>query len=369
MGEGGRVGATRRVQMFQKKPDNETPNQVSLYEFVEEGEGDRGMVLRELATRTNVFVGGDEMVHRLMLWCERRKPFQESMLTSKTAIFKLRKELRSAIKTLTVAEEAMVEVDSVVGGYDLALMLTREDFERECSDIFDAVADAVALVLALDKTKPPSQVVLLGGASRVPKIQSNLNKTVAALGNNVVVKKTVDLDRGMAMGLAAAAASEVLGVDVLRVPLRAQNPIVQLPLSQRPRLPAGKCKAEKEKSSEQNCTSEGAAGLLLTPSSTTPPGNIGALNIGALQQALTALREENEQLLKRAETAEVRALAAERRAVAALDNMPQGTHGNAAQGGEGGDEGFSEVSNGEGVKGRGVDVEAMRAELRGTREV
>jgi hypothetical protein len=40
---------------------------VSLHEFVEEGEGDRGMVLRELATRTNVFVGGDEMVHRLML--------------------------------------------------------------------------------------------------------------------------------------------------------------------------------------------------------------------------------------------------------------------------------------------------------------
>lgn len=53
---------------------------------------------------------------RLMLWCERRKPFQDSMLTSKTAIFKLRKELRAAIKTLTVAEEALVEVDSVVAG-------------------------------------------------------------------------------------------------------------------------------------------------------------------------------------------------------------------------------------------------------------
>ena len=44
---------------------------------------------------------------------------QDSMLNSKTAIFKLRKELRSAIKTLTVAEEAMVEVDSVVAGHDL----------------------------------------------------------------------------------------------------------------------------------------------------------------------------------------------------------------------------------------------------------
>ena len=40
----------------------------------------------------------------------------------------------------------MVEVDSVVSGHDLALMLTLEDFERECKDIFEAVADAVALV-------------------------------------------------------------------------------------------------------------------------------------------------------------------------------------------------------------------------------
>ena len=80
--------------------------------------------MREAAACTNVFVGGDEMVQRLMAWCERRKPFQESMLSSKAAIFKLRKELRAAIKTLTVAEEAMVEVDSVVSGHDLALMLT-----------------------------------------------------------------------------------------------------------------------------------------------------------------------------------------------------------------------------------------------------
>ena len=53
---------------------------------------------------------------------------------------------RQALKTLTVAEEAMVEVDGVVSGHDFALMLTLEDFERECKDIFEAVADAVALV-------------------------------------------------------------------------------------------------------------------------------------------------------------------------------------------------------------------------------
>ena len=56
---------------------------VSLFEFARRAGGDEGadgadvgMVLREIESRTNVFVGGDEMVHSLMLWCERRKPFQ-----------------------------------------------------------------------------------------------------------------------------------------------------------------------------------------------------------------------------------------------------------------------------------------------------
>ena len=71
-------------------------------------------------------------VHRMMQWCEKRKPFQERMLTSKPALFKLRKEIRNALKTLTVAEEAMIEADGVVAGHDLQLMLTLEDFEHEC---------------------------------------------------------------------------------------------------------------------------------------------------------------------------------------------------------------------------------------------
>ncbi len=52
------------------------------------------------------------------------------------------------------------------------------------------------------------QVVLVGGASRVPKIQTNLQRTVAALGNKAQVKKTVDLDRGIAMGESLNAISE-----------------------------------------------------------------------------------------------------------------------------------------------------------------
>lgn len=50
---------------------------------------------------------------------------------------------------IQVAEEAMIEADGVVAGIDLQLMLTLEDFEHECHDIFEAVTGLVALVLSL----------------------------------------------------------------------------------------------------------------------------------------------------------------------------------------------------------------------------
>jgi hypothetical protein len=72
-----------------------------------------------------VFCSGSEIEYRMMCWCEKRKPFQNSMLTSKPALFKLRKEIRNALKTLTVAEEATIEADGVVGGHDLQVMLQK----------------------------------------------------------------------------------------------------------------------------------------------------------------------------------------------------------------------------------------------------
>ena len=60
------------------------------------------------------------------------------------ALFKLRKEVRAAIKTLTVAEEATIEADAVLAGHDLHLTLTREDLERECEELFQVPPLAAA---------------------------------------------------------------------------------------------------------------------------------------------------------------------------------------------------------------------------------
>ena len=170
----------------------------SIFDYVCSEEGAE---LKELSSNTNVFVGGDEMVHRLMLWCERRKPFNDSMLSSKTAVFKLRKELRGAIKTLTVAEEAMIEVDSVLPGHDLALMLTLEDFERECSDLFAAVTDSVHLALESARTGGfPTEVVLVSDARKIHHACLHAVREAACVGDDPPRILATDMSRMSAGG-------------------------------------------------------------------------------------------------------------------------------------------------------------------------
>ncbi|KAJ1485149.1 hypothetical protein T484DRAFT_1893082, partial [Baffinella frigidus] len=218
---------------------------VALYNLKAEG----GLVvLEEVAAASNVFACGDEVEHRVMHWCERRKPFQESMLASKPALFKLRKEVRAAIKTLTVAEEAMIEVDSVVAGNDLLLMLTLEDFDRECDDIFDCIPALIQQVVQdFDRECDdifdcipaliqqvvqeaglgfPEEMVLVGGATRILSVQKKIGR-IAGL-HSASVKKTVDLDRAVSQGLATVCAV-VFDPPALRVPFRPTRPLVELP--------------------------------------------------------------------------------------------------------------------------------------------
>ena len=178
-------------------------------------------VVREVGSRTNVFVSGSDIEYRMMQWCEKHKNFASSMLSSKSALFKLRKEVRSAMKTLTVADEATIEADAVVAGEDLQLTLTREDLERECEDVFQAVPRLIELLLGDVQRSCPAEVVVVGGAMRIPRAQKVLGAFLEEHG--AVLRKTVDMDRGIATGTALVSAL-VTGVSSLCLPLSAEGP-------------------------------------------------------------------------------------------------------------------------------------------------
>ena len=120
----------------------------------------------------------------------------------------------------------MIEVDSAVDGKDLALMLTLEDFERECSYVFDAVVDLEEEMMRAWGGQGPDEIVLLGGLTRIPRIQEIVHN-IANNFKDCSVKKTLDIDRAVAMGAATVCALDH-DARVVRFPFDPHRPYAEL---------------------------------------------------------------------------------------------------------------------------------------------
>ena len=129
----------------------------------------------------------------------------------------------------------------------------------------------------------------MGGVARVPRIQATLQRSLVGMGNNAQLRKTLDLDRGIAMGLATLAALHAVGIGALRVPLRESSPYSQL--AERLRFAEGKCRPVGGGTGAGGKPSQGA-------------------NTTETDALISALREENAALLARVQTAEAAAAAA-----------------------------------------------------------
>ena len=129
----------------------------------------------------------------------------------------------------------------------------------------------------------------MGGVARVPRIQATLQRSLVGMGNNAQLRKTLDLDRGIAMGLATLAALHAVGIGALRVALRESSPYSQL--AERLRFAEGKCRPVGGGTGAGGKPSQGA-------------------NTTETDALISALREENAALLARVQTAEAAAAAA-----------------------------------------------------------
>ena len=100
---------------------------------------------------------------------------QEEFLKSR---IRLKEHCESAKKRLTFQEETVIEVESIAGGKDLNLKLTRAKFNDLCKDIFEECLQPIKEVLKIsgqDKTII-DEIILVGGSTKVPKIQTNIEE-------------------------------------------------------------------------------------------------------------------------------------------------------------------------------------------------
>merc|ERR1711872_1057941 len=119
------------------------------------------------------------------------------------AVQKLRREVEKAKRALSAAHQVRVEVESLIDGEDFSETLTRAKFEELNMDLFKGTLKPVQKVLEdADLTKKEiDEIVLVGGSTRIPKVQS----LVKEFFNGKEPSKGINPDEAVAYGAAVQA--------------------------------------------------------------------------------------------------------------------------------------------------------------------
>ncbi|KAF7805098.1 luminal-binding protein 5-like [Senna tora] len=135
-------------------------------------------VFEVLSTSGDTHLGGEDFDHRLMdhfIKLVKRK-YNKDISNNHKALNKLRRECERAKRALSNQHQVKIEIESLFDGVDFSETLTRAKFEELNMDLFKKTMKPVKRALEdarLDKTDI-HQLVLVGGSTRIPKIQQLL---------------------------------------------------------------------------------------------------------------------------------------------------------------------------------------------------
>eukprot|EP01064_Diplonema_japonicum_P017925 TRINITY_DN263_c1_g1_i1.p1 TRINITY_DN263_c1_g1~~TRINITY_DN263_c1_g1_i1.p1 ORF type:complete len:526 (+),score=173.48 TRINITY_DN263_c1_g1_i1:496-2073(+) len=128
------------------------------------------------ATNGDTHLGGEDFDNRIISHFVKvlKKKHKKDIQNNHVALARLRKAAENAKRKLSSSPEARVEVEDIVEGVTLSERLTRAKFEELNADLFKGTLEPVKSVLSdagLEKDDI-DEVVLVGGSSRIPKIQA-----------------------------------------------------------------------------------------------------------------------------------------------------------------------------------------------------
>jgi len=158
------------------------------------------------ATAGDTHLGGEDFDNRLVSHFvqEFKRKYKKDLTESPRALRRLRTACERAKRTLSSAAQTSVELDSLYEGLDFYSTLTRARFEELCMDLFRKCMDPVEKVLKDSKIDKGAvhDVVLVGGSTRIPKVQSLLQDFF----NGKELNKSINPDEAVAYGAAVQAA-------------------------------------------------------------------------------------------------------------------------------------------------------------------
>ncbi|KAI8328988.1 heat shock 70 kDa protein [Chlamydoabsidia padenii] len=160
-------------------------------------------IFEVLATAGDTHLGGEDfdsrvMDHFIKLW--KKKNDGEDITTDLKTMGKLKREVEKAKRALSSQMSVRIEVESFFKGKDLSETLTRAKFEELNNDLFRKTLKPVEQVLkdAGFSKDQVDDIVLVGGSTRIPKVQ----KLLEDFFNGKKPSKGINPDEAVAYGAA-----------------------------------------------------------------------------------------------------------------------------------------------------------------------
>ncbi|XP_054087377.1 heat shock protein 68-like [Zeugodacus cucurbitae] len=167
---------------------------------------DEGSLFEVRATAGDTHLGGEDFDNRLVNHFaeEFKRKYKKDLRSNPRALRRLRTAAERAKRTLSSSTEATIEIDALYEGVDFYTKISRARFEEMCADLFRSTLDPVEKALndaKMDKSQI-HDIVLVGGSTRIPKVQNLLQTFFGGKSLNL----SINPDEAVAYGAAIQAA-------------------------------------------------------------------------------------------------------------------------------------------------------------------
>jgi L1 cell adhesion molecule like protein len=165
-----------------------------------------GGIFEVKSTAGDTHLGGEDFDNRMVnhFVQEFKRKYKKDLTTNKRALRRLRTACERAKRTLSSSTQASIEIDSLFEGIDFYTSITRARFEELNADLFRSTMEPVEKSLRdakMDKAQM-HDIVLVGGSTRIPKVQ----KLLQDFFNGKQLNKSINPEEAVAYGAAVKAA-------------------------------------------------------------------------------------------------------------------------------------------------------------------
>ena len=163
-------------------------------------------IFEVISTSGDTHLGGEDFDQRVLDYFLKlfKRKHNKDMSSDKRSIQKLKREVEKAKRALSASHEYKIEIDNLFDGIDFSETLTRAKFEELNMDLFKKTLVPVQTAMedANKKKSEIDEIVLVGGSTRIPKIQELIKEYF----NGKEPNRYINPDEAVAYGAAVQGA-------------------------------------------------------------------------------------------------------------------------------------------------------------------